>query len=168
MEEKAARRRPLCWLRGTGENTALLLQLLGGSCRNGSRVLLALSGEVVAVPEVLVEGAGEFCGAGAEGGPSALEKENRHQTALRRIGIRGEPAEAGALVRAGAGLTEDGQFVEVGAQAAGGSVLDRAGHAVLDVGKVTANVQGPLYLGLKSRNLIRGCGVLQVVERSAV
>ena len=93
--------------------------------------LLALVGEVVAVPEVLVELAGQLGGAGAEGGPSAFEEEDGDQAALRRIGVGGEPAEAGSVVGAGSGLAEDGQFVEVGAQAAGGAVLDRAGHAVL-------------------------------------
>ena len=58
--------------------------------------------------------------------------------------------------------------MEVGAQAAGGSVLDRAGHAVLDVGKVLGDVQGALHLGLKSDNFGRGGRVLQVIESSAV
>ena len=46
--------------------------------------MVVLVGEVVLVPEVLVELAGELGGAGAEGGAAALEEEDRDQAALGR------------------------------------------------------------------------------------
>ena len=39
--------------------------------------------KVIAVPEILVESAGQLGSAGTEGGPSAFQKENGHQAALR-------------------------------------------------------------------------------------
>ena len=87
-------------------------------------------GKVVFVPEVLVELASELGGARAEGGAAALEEEDGDQAALGSIGIGGEPAEPGSVVGAGAGFAEDGELVEVGAEAAGGSVLDGAGHTL--------------------------------------
>ena len=45
-------------------------------------------------------------------------------TVAGRIGVGGEPAEAGSIVGAGSGFAEDGKVVEVGAEAAGGSIFD--------------------------------------------
>ena len=87
---------------------------------------------------------------------------------MRRLRVGGEPAEAGSLVGAGAGLAEDGQLCEAGPQAAGGAVFHRAGHAVLQIGDVTGDVEGALDARLEGRDLFGRGGVLQVVEGSAV
>jgi hypothetical protein len=52
---------------------------------SGGSFLLAVSGEPVAIPEVLVELAGKLSGAGAENGAAAFKEEDCHQVPLRRI-----------------------------------------------------------------------------------
>ena len=79
-----------------------------GNRRRGLGSLLALVRKIVAVPEILVELAGQLSSAGAEGGPAAFEEEDCDQAALRRIGPGGKPAKTGSLVGAGSGLAEDG------------------------------------------------------------
>src|SRR5580658_5474691 len=62
------------------------------------------AGKVVAVPKILVERPGQFGGARTKGRPAALKEEDRHQAALRRIGVGDKPSEAGSVIRAGASL----------------------------------------------------------------
>ena len=127
-----------------------------------------LVGEVVLVPEVLVELAGKLSGAGAEGGASALKEEDGDEAALGTIGVGGEPTEAGSIVGTGAGFAEDGQLVEVGTEAASGSVFDCAGHAILHFRNVFGDVESPLDLGGHVGGFVGGGGVLEVVEGSAI
>src|SRR5580658_4252951 len=121
-----------------------------GNSRAGLRLIQGLglggagTGEVVAIPEAAIEEAGELGGAGPEDRTAALEEEDGYEAALGRIGEGREPAETGAFVGAGAGFAEDGELVEVDAEAAGGAVLDCAGHAVLEVGDEAGNVGGAL------------------------
>src|SRR5208282_4932957 len=145
----------------------LLFGLRRGSGHGGG-FLLVLGREVIALPEILVELAGDLRGAGAEGGPAAFEEEDRHHAALRRIRIRREPAKAGSLFGTGSGLAEDWKFLEVGAQATGGAVLHRARHAVLQIGQELSDIQGPLHLGLKGHRFFESRRVLQVVKRSSI
>src|ERR1035437_509336 len=152
------------------ERAPLLLRLflLAGSWPDGGCVLLDLGCEPVAVPEILIERASHLRGAGAKGRPSAFQKEDRHQTALRRVGPRSEPAEAGAICRAGSRLAKHRQLVEVGLQPAGGAILHRSRHAVLQLGNVAGDVQRTLDLWFKAGGLFRSGRMLQVVKRSAV
>src|ERR1700739_185916 len=130
--------------------------------------LRALVGKVVAIPEVLVELAGQLRSARTESRPSAFEEKHRDQAAWRCFGVRNNPAETRPLVGAGSGLAKDRQFLEVGAQAASGSILHGASHAVLQVRHVARDVERPLHLGLKCHDLFGRSGMLEVVERSAV
>src|SRR5579863_4616125 len=74
---KAARRRLF------GRSGKICAQLAAGGNSGRSCGLRRLAGEVVLVPEVLVERAGQLGGPGAEGGPAALEEKDRDQAALR-------------------------------------------------------------------------------------
>ena len=58
--------------------------------------------------------------------------------------------------------------MEVGAQAAGSSVLDRAGHAVLQVREVLGDFQGALDHWLELGGFFRRIRVLEIVEGSTV
>ena len=129
-------------------------RLRGGGQRGGLGYRGVLLGKIVVVPEILVELAGELGGAGTEGRPAAFQEEDRDQAALGRVGLGGEPAEAGSVVGACSGLAKDRQFAEGGAKAARGSVLDRAGHAVLQIGNVLGDVEGPLDLGRQVGGLV--------------
>src|SRR5580658_9816816 len=145
-----------------------------GNSRAGLRLIQGLglggagTGEVVAIPEAAIEEAGELGGAGPEDRTAALEEEDGYEAALGRIGEGREPAETGAFVGAGAGFAEDGELVEVDAEAAGGAVLDCAGHAVLEVGDEAGDVKGALDAGLEAGGFFGGGGVLEVVEGSTV
>src|ERR1035437_9599687 len=152
------------------ERTPLLLRLLplAGSRPQGGCVLLPLGGEPVVIPEILVERACHLRGARPKRRPSAFQEEDRHQAALRRVGPRSEPAEAGAICRAGSRLAKHRQLVEVGLQPASGAILHRSGHAVLQVGNVAGDVQRALDLWFKAGGLFRSGRMLQVVKRSAV
>src|ERR1035437_2631903 len=152
------------------ERAPLLLRLIlqGGAGRDRCCVLLPLGGEPVVVPEILVERAGHLGGARPKRRSSAFQKEDRYQAALRRVGPRSEPAEAGALRRAGSRLSKNRQLVEVGLQPAGGAILRRSGHAVLQFGNVAGDVQRALDFGCEAGGFFRRGWVLQVVERSAV
>ena len=57
--------------------------LRSGGGRHRCGILRALTGEVVAVPEVLVEGAGKLGRTGSEGWTPAFEEEHCNQAALR-------------------------------------------------------------------------------------
>src|SRR3974377_2308420 len=80
------------------EDELLLNGLRGLRCRgNCGCCLLALFREVVAVPEILVELAGQLRGARAKSRPAAFKEEDRHNAALRRVGVGDEPAKASAF-----------------------------------------------------------------------
>src|SRR5487761_2371665 len=177
---KAARRRP-SWLGSSLVKQKRRLPvgaLHGGSPHQGwfggtvrrdnAGCLLGLIDEVVVIPEVAVEGAGKLGRAGTEGGAAAFKEEDRNQAALRRVRVRGEPAETGSFVRAGTCLAENRELGKAGAEAARSTVLDGASHSVLEIRNVLGDVEGALDTRSKRGDVSRGGGMLQVVERSAV
>src|SRR5438552_27884 len=85
--------------------------------------------EEAVIVEVAIQPAGDLGGFGAEGGASAAQEDYGHDLAVVGIGERGEPAKAGAIFGAGAGLAQDFFFAEVVLQAAGGAVAHRGQHA---------------------------------------
>src|SRR5271166_62050 len=129
---------------------------------------LLLGGEVAVIPKIAVEVAGQFGSLGAERGTSALEEDDGDDASVLGIGIGGEPAEAGAVVGAGAGFAHDGELVEVSFQGARGSVLDRCLHAVLNFGNEVSDVQCPLDVGLQIQRFLRSGGVLEIKEGSPI
>src|SRR5947208_2685562 len=100
-----------------------------GGLEVGTR-LHAFIREVVAVPEIAVERAGKFGGAGTEGGTAASKEKDGNHIAHGSGGVGDEPAEAGALIGAGSGFAEDRKLLEIRAETAGGAVLYGSGHAV--------------------------------------
>src|SRR5262249_6889885 len=125
-------------------------------------------GEEVVVIEGAVELAADFGGLGAVGRASALEEDHGHNVAVLRIRVGGEPAEAGAVLGAGAGLAQDLLFAEVEAQAAGGTVLHGAHHAFGDFGDERADIELALHARLEVDDVVGRGRVLEVVERAAV
>lgn len=115
-----------------------------------------------------VELAAEFSGLGAEGGASAFKEEDGHDSAVLSVGVRGEPAEAGAVFGAGAGLAQDLFFTEVEAQAAGGAVLDCAHHAFCNFRDERTDGELALDARLEVNDVICRGWVLQVIKRAAV
>ena len=86
--------------------------------------------EEVVIVEVAVHASCNLGGLRAVGGATSAQEDDRHYASNVGLGVGGEPSEAGAGVRAGSGLAEDGFFVEIQAHAARRAVFDRAGHAV--------------------------------------
>src|SRR5262249_2211810 len=115
-----------------------------------------------------IELAADFGGLGAEGGASALEKDHGHNVSVLRVGVGGEPAEAGAVFGAGAGLAQDLFFTEVEAQATGGAILHGAHHAFSQVRDERGDRELALDARLEVDDVIGGGGVLQVEERAPV
>src|SRR5262249_51130119 len=127
----------------------------------------ALGGEVVGV-EGAVELAADFRGLGAVSRAAALEEDHGHDVAILGVGVRGEPAEAGAAFGAGGGLAQDLLFAEVEAQAAGGAVLHGAHHAFGDLGNERADIELALHARLEVDDVIGRGRVLEVEARAAV
>src|ERR1700753_2129918 len=96
-----------------------------------------------------IELAAEFGSLWAEGRASAFKEDHGHDASVLRVSIRGEPAETDAVFGAGAGLAEDLLFTEVHAQAAGGTVLYGAHHALGDFRNERSDIELALYLGLE-------------------
>src|SRR5579871_1104504 len=101
-----------------------------------------------------VEFAADFGGFGAEGGASALEEDHGNDVSVLRVRVRGEPAEASAVFGAGAGFAQDLLFTEVKTQAAGGPILDRAGHAFCDFWNERTDIELALHARLIVDNFV--------------
>src|SRR5579872_7221893 len=89
--------------------------------------------EKVVIVHVAIHAPGNFRGLGPEGRTSAFEEYDHHDAAHAGIRVRGEPTEAGSIVRTGSGLAQNFFFAEVEAQAAGSPVLHGSGHAVREL-----------------------------------
>src|SRR5579863_10312938 len=149
---------------------ALLLLRRGHrhSHRVGPSGRRALIRKVIAIFEVPIELAGQFGSTRTKRRPSALQEKDRDHGAKRGLRKRGEPAEAGAIVGARSCLAKDRKLAEVGAQPAGGAVLDCAGHTGLHLRQILGDIQGPLYLWLKAGDLYRARRMLQIIQRSPI
>src|SRR5262249_45485961 len=126
------------------------------------------SSEVALVPQIAVEDAGQLSCFGAEGGASTFEEEDGHDAAILRVSIRGEPAEAGAIVRAGAGLAHYWELVEIGAERTGSAVLDGSMHAILNFRDELTDIESALDARLEVGNFFRRGWVLQIEECSPI
>src|SRR5438105_15884484 len=69
--------------------------------------------EEAVIVEVAIQPAGDLGGFGTEGGASAAQEDYGHDLAVVGVGERGEPAKAGAIFGAGAGLAQDLFFGKV-------------------------------------------------------
>src|SRR5579863_10192014 len=119
VEEHSKNRKPRLLVRTLGRRIqAVDCSRDRPECGGGLRLL----GEVIVVPEIAIERAGQLGGARTERRPSALEEKDRHQAAHRGVRVRGKPAEASAQVRAGSGLAKDRELGKAGPEAAGGTV----------------------------------------------
>src|ERR1041385_33118 len=149
------------------EDRSLLLCAHGRLLTCAARCCGGLAEEVVVVQRA-VEFAGDLGGFGAVGGSAALEKDHGHNVSDLGVGVGGEPAEAGAVFRAGAGLAQDLLFTKVETQAAGGAVLNGAHHALGDLRNQRADFKLALDARLKVDDIVCRERVLEVIERAAV
>src|SRR6266568_5574691 len=131
-------------------------------------LLRSFASQVVAIPEILIEFSSQLSGSRSKSRPSTFEKEDGNQAALRRFGVRNEPAETRAFVRAGSRFAKDREFLEAGPQPTGGSILHRARHSILHFWNVPRDIQSPLHLWRKRGQFFRSFRMLEVIEGSSV
>src|SRR5271157_4993539 len=79
----------------------------------------------VVVIQIAVHVPGKLRSLGAEGRAATFEKNHGHDSTVLRVGVRTEPPEASAVLRARTGLAQDRLFDEAGPQRPRGSVLNR-------------------------------------------
>jgi len=65
------------------------------------------------IVKIAVHVAGNFCRLGTKRGAPALQEHDDDNAADARIRVRGEPAEAGSIMRAGSGFPQNLFFVEI-------------------------------------------------------
>src|SRR3954466_1549863 len=120
------------------------------------------------VVHVAVDAAGNLGSLGTEGRTTSLEENYQYNASNAGVGVRGEPAVARSLVRAGSSLAQDFFFVEVETQAARGAEANRSRHTVRKFRDDRSDIKLALDPGLEIGNVFRLAGMLQVIESASV